>query len=129
MKNSYENFLERRMDDLHLCCKYILLLQKKDIEEIEKGVEASLSNIYDTLLVEELESMIEDHNTTPTSERLATLAIRNENRNGTEKQMVIEAIFDLANYLGVYIEEIEEDLDCKQYKKPAILGDDATSSK
>lgn len=109
MKNSYESFLERRMDDLHLCCKYILLLQQKNFEEVEKGVENVLSNIYDKLLIDGLLIMISDKYTTPTSEKLATLAMSNENRNGTEKQMVIEAIFNLSNHLKVYIEEEEEE--------------------
>ena len=65
-------------------------------------------SVYDTNVPSKIEDWIYD---TPTSEEIARFAISNEDRWGTEPQMVLNAIEDYANICNIYIDHEDEDED------------------
>jgi len=114
-EGSYDDFRDNYGRELNACLRILRAFGKKiDKEEI---TDEQWSRLERTLKV--YDRMVQEFVLNPrdfiTSHDIANLAIENQNRNGTEMKMVINAIDDLGGVLGLgsawYEEEEDEELD------------------
>lgn len=103
----YENdhFLRNYDEEIQRAIKQLIKLSEVDDIDYDK-IEDKLS-VYDTNVAEKIDRWIFD---TPTAEEISDFALRNQERWGTEPQMVLQAIEDYAQVCGIYdFNEEDED--------------------
>ena len=100
-ENSYNDFLtgygkkiKNAISLLHKMKGAYLKLGDEELENLDNRV----LNNYDKNLPKAIDHWV---NHTPSSHDIATFAISNVNRYGTEPQMVLQAVEDVANFLKV----------------------------
>jgi len=104
----YENdhFLRNYDEEIQRAIKQLIKLSEIDNIDYDK-IEDKLS-VYDTNVAEKIDRWIFD---TPTAEEITDFALRNQERWGTEPQMVLQAIEDYAQACGIYDMDEEDDED------------------
>lgn len=104
----YENdhFLRNYDEEIQRAIKQLIKLSEVDDIDYDK-IEDKLS-VYDTNVAEKIDRWIFD---TPTAEEISDFALRNQERWGTEPQMVLQAIEDYAQVCGIYDFDEDEDED------------------
>lgn len=112
-EGSYDDFRDHYGKELNACLRILRAFEKKiDKEEI---TDKQWSKLQRTLSVydEMVQRFILNPNSYMTGHDIVNLAIENQNKNGTEMKMVINAIDDLGGVLGLgstwYEEEEDED--------------------
>ena len=103
----YENdhFLRNYDEEIRRAIKQLIKLSEVDDIDYDK-IEDKLS-VYDTNVAEKIDRWIYG---TPTAEEISDYALRNQERWGTEPQMVLQAIEDYAQVCGIYdFDEEDED--------------------
>ena len=89
-------------EEIENSIKFLIKLENVedcDTEKLEKKF-----SVYDTNVVSKIEDWIYN---TPTKQEIAEFALKNQDRWGTEPQMVLYAIEDYASTCGIYLNEDE----------------------
>ena len=103
-ESSYSDFLANYAEEIENSINLLTKLQDVkdcDQEKIEKRL-----NVYDTNVISKIEDWIYD---TPNEKEIAEFALMNQDRWGTEPQMILYAIDDYATICGVYLQDDEND--------------------
>ena len=111
-ENSYNDFITSYRLEINSVIDILYKIRSKisDLSEIEyEEIFEKLGGIYDLEVIDWIERTIGETGDI-TIHNLVNLAIKNQNNNGTEMQMVLNAVIDLGEVLDIY-EETDEDED------------------
>ncbi len=100
--NTYDTFLENYSQDLALASKRLYAMsrdQSTHTMNIKSEAIDIISDTYDKSVCRFIESMIFRVERRTTVTEIATCALENMNRNGTEMQMIIYAIEQVYNFV------------------------------
>lgn len=104
-ESSYHDFLTHYDEEIEKSIKLLIKLQDANIDDDK--IDDKLS-VYDTNVKSKIDEWIYD---TPSRDEIAEFAIRNQDRWGTEPQMVLYAIEDYATECKIYDDNEDDDDD------------------
>ena len=125
-ESSYHDFLTHYDEEIEKAINLLIKLEnenyweKCDPETLEKRL-----SVYDENVMSKIEDWIYD---TPTKEEIAEFALKNQDRWGTEPQMVLFAIEDYANECGINHDDDDDDDDDGGFYEGSFQFDDENES-
>ena len=106
-ESSYSDFLKNYKEEIENSIKLLVKLESEDyLEKCDPETLEKKLSVYDTNVLSKIEDWIYD---TPTKEEIAEFALNNQDRWGTEPQMVLYAIEDYASTCGIYLNDDENE--------------------
>lgn len=109
-ESSYEDFLTHYNEEIEKSINLLIKLKKYQEDGLGldyNAVEDKLS-VYDENVQNKIDEWI---NNTPSPDEITQFALRNQDRWGTEPQMILYAIEDFATVYGIYFQDDEDDED------------------
>lgn len=109
-ESSYEDFLTHYNEEIEKSINLLIKLKKYQEDGLGldyNAVEDKLS-VYDENVQNKIDEWI---NNTPSPDEITQFALRNQDRWGTEPQMILYAIEDFAAVYGIYFQDDEDDED------------------
>ena len=104
-ESSYQDFLTHYGKEIENSIEILKKLKEHQDDIDYANVENKLS-VYDENVSSEIDRWIDE---TPTPDEIVQFAIMNQDRWGTEPQMILYAIEDYAVACGIYLQDDEED--------------------
>ena len=103
-ESSYGDFLTHYKDEIDNSIK--ILIKLKEIQDIDYDTIEDKLSVYDENVQNKIDEWIND---TPSPDEIAQFALRNQDRWGTESQMILYAIEDFASVCGIYFQDEEDE--------------------
>ena len=121
-ESSYHDFLMHYDEEIEKSIQLLIKLQDANIDD--EKIFNKLS-VYDDNVKSKIDEWIYD---TPTKDEIAEFAIRNQDRWGTEPQMVLYAIEDFASECNIYSEN-DDDIDDGEFYEGSFQFEDENENK